>query len=482
MKNKLFMPADIKSLCVLFVVAIVIVLQSFTLSHSQPLVFQAGRNVKELFGYSPEYTQNVPVFDSMNRPYIRSRTADINGTSYVHTLQSGKWTKKGFISFIKAAYPDFQNTQSAGGWFGARIVFDSNDIAYTIVKIRLKDGSSKNVLLCSRDYCDTFTVHELPYEFFAHECYAGHNEITGPPFIAAWKHYKEHAARWTNHNSLYVIKPGFKDGKLIITKPVFVTNDFFGMAQHSGGASFAVTKGNKTHFVWAEVTDKDLPGAPTYIATYYHDINTVSKKKLLAYAPPINDVHNTPGICIDSEGFLHVITGAHGQPFKYTRSLMPNEIFAGWTKPVDILETGYKENETDLTERGRQTYLAFVCDKDDNLHIVFRQWRKGVDQYHDGSKYAALSYQRKLKGKQWDKNARPLVIAALPDYSIFYHKLTMDHLNRIFLSFSYISGEELNSKQRRPGLYHDRMVIMSEDEGNSWEIATTAKFMRRKIR
>lgn len=443
---------------------------------AQPFVLEPDKSPEELFGYALEYTQNVPAFDSKNRPYIRSRTEDKDKTSFVHTLRDGKWVKKDFLGALKETWPDFAGTVSAAGWVGARVVFDANDTAYTLLTIRLADKSTKNVLLFSRDYCDTFKLHELPDGSFAHEHDVGHNDIQGPPFIAIMRHFADHPARWTSRNSLYVLQPKFEGDNLATPAPVLVTTDCFGMSQHSGGASFAVTKGNKTHFVWAEVTDEDVPGCPTFVATYDHDIGTVGEKKLLAYAPPINDVHNTPGICIDSAGYLHAVTGSHGQPFKYCKSLEPNDAYSGWTEPVEVLETGWKTEDTDEDGAGRQTYLSLLCDEDDTLHIAFRQWRRDVDKHHPGGYYAALSYQRKRKGLPWEKQARPLLVAALPGYSIYYHKMALDRSNRLFLSFSYLSDQEIK-KKTRPGMYHDRMVIMSADSGDNWKPATTEDFV-----
>ena len=45
------------------------------------------------------------------------------------------------------------------------------------------------------------------------------------------------------------------------------------------------------------------------------------------------DLHSTPVIAADGRGILHVLTGAHTQPFYYLRSLAPDTVAGGWTKP-----------------------------------------------------------------------------------------------------------------------------------------------------
>ena len=335
----------------------------------------------------------------------------------------------------------------------------------------LANKRKKNLLLYSRDHCRTWQVHELPPGTFSVEHWTGHNEIAGPPPIALMTSHAPHPARFASRNALRLLFPRKTRKGLDLGEPVLVTNDCFGMAQHSGGASFAATRDGKTHIVWAEVTDEKVPGSPTYVATYDHATGRLGDKVFLAYAPPINDVHNTPSICLDSEGYLHVITGAHGASFYYLRSKHPHDATGGWTTPAPTLTTGHKGK--DGKESGRQTYLAFVCDPNDTLHIAFRQWRRGVDPYHTGRLYAALSYQRKKKGQPWE-DGRPLLVSPVPSYSIFYHKLGMDHRGRLYLSYSYWSTAK--AYKGLPGRYHFRSMLCSRDAGHTWHLATTGDF------
>ena len=71
---------------------------------------------------------------------------------------------------------------------------------------------------------------------------------------------------------------------------------------------------------------------------------------LVGYGPPANDIHNSPSITMDSQGYLHALSGTHGCPFPYARSLAPNTAHAGWTVP----EAAWQD--------ARQTYIGFVCD------------------------------------------------------------------------------------------------------------------------
>ena len=196
---------------------------------------------------------------------------------------------------------------------------------------------------------------------------------------------------------------------------------------------------------------------------------------LLGYGPPVNDVHNVPAITMDSEGYLHVLIGAHGDNFQYTRSLRPNDAYSGWTPAEPILNTGWVGEDTDEDGVGRQTYISLVCDQNDTLHTAFRQWRQGVDSYHGGATYAALSVQHKPKDGPWS-DAQPLVIPAVPGYSIYYHKLTVDRLGALYLSYSYWTSDETYQSQF-PGRYHHRAVLVSRDGGERWKLAETEDFL-----
>ncbi len=445
-----------------------------------PLALEPNREVDELFGYRPDYTQNVPSFDSRNRPYIRSRTVDFNHTSFVHTWRDQGWDERDFLGAIRAAYPDFASVYRGAGWIGSRVVFDSEDRAYTIVNIQLTGGGHRNLLLYSEDYGESWEVHWLSNGgVFAMEHIAGHNELDGPPFLLLSRRSAgDHPGDWASYHEFYFIQPRIEDGQLVV--PGYtenpINNNLISLGQHSGGASFSATRDGKTHFVWVEATEEEVPGTPTYVATYDHASRSLGEPEFLAYAPPANNSHNRPGIVMDSEGYLHVVTGSHhGENFYYTRSLAPNDAYSGWTDPEPVWDTGWTAISGE--ERGGQTYVALVCDPDDTLHLAFRHWRDADELFtpSSGSYYAALAYQRKPKGGEWSE-PRPLVLPERGRYSVYYHKLAIDRLGRLFLSFSYFDWE-LHEQVTDPNeRYWRRMVLVSGDGGDTWKPADNRDF------
>ena len=133
-------------------------------------------------------------------------------------------------------------------------------------------------------------------------------------------------------NLLYVLAPSFQGRRLILPAPTLVSDKFIGMTYAAGGASFAVTSGATSYIGWAEVADPAATGTPTYVCAFDRDSATLTPPVLLAQASPVNDDHDTPGIVLDGEGYLHVLPGAHNAQFLYTHSMAPRDATA-WTTP-----------------------------------------------------------------------------------------------------------------------------------------------------
>ncbi|MDH7571082.1 MAG: BNR-4 repeat-containing protein, partial [Armatimonadota bacterium] len=231
---------------------------------------------------------------------------------------------------------------------------------------------------------------------------------------------------------------------------------------HSGIPSAVVSRGSKVHVVWAEATDpaEKVPGVPTYVATYDRQTRALSKPVLIGYGAPPNDVHNRPCITMDSKGYLHVLTGTHGSPFYYARSLKPNDSSEGWTE-AECVGEGLS-----------QTYIGMVCGPDDTLHVAFRLWKSDPALHPSGASFATLSYQRKPSGQPWQA-PRVLVVQPFTEYGIFYHRLVIDRKGRLFLSYDPWSTHWF---YRNDHPAHRRALITSPDGGETWKLAGDADF------
>ena len=107
-----------------------------------------------------------------------------------------------------------------------------------------------------------------------------------------------------------------------------------------------------------------------------------------------------------------------------------------------------------------------VCGPDDTLHAVFRLWQYNQEPFTNSS-YATLAYQRKRLGQPWEP-PRILIVSPFSEYSVFYHRLTIDHLGRLFLSYDYWSTYWFYRNDHHG---RRRTSLMSPDGGDTWKLA-----------
>ena len=112
--------------------------------------------------------------------------------------------------------------------------------------------------------------------------------------------------------------------------------------------------------------------------------------------------------------------------------------------------------------------VGMVCDSDNALHLVFRLWLND-NKYFPAGYYANLAYMSKLPGEKWS-DARPLIVAPFSEYSIFYHRLTIDRKGALFLSYDYWSTFWFYRTDHRG---NRRSLLMSPDGGNAWKLASS---------
>jgi len=408
-----------------------------------PLLLKPFRHENEMFGYLPSYpTDNQMYFDGANRPYVASPHAVIS-------RRNGAWARVGTATLAGETEKEPFSLRST------KIAFDGTDGVYTLGTVRRKP-----VLLHSADRGASFTAYAIETNgSFDIEQFSGHNTPDGPPpFVRFTRTRKDTKLRWRSLNDLCLYVPEKRGDKIVVGAPILISRSCIGISNHSGIPSSIVSRGSKVHVVWGEATDPadKAPGVPTLAVTYDRKTRVLSKPVLVGYGPPANDVHNTPCITMDSKGFLHVLVGTHGRTFKYARSLKPNDTSGGWTEPQDV-GNGL-----------RQTYVGLVCGRDDTLHLVFRLWCSDRAVLPAGY-YAALAYMSKRSGKPWSE-AQPLVCAPFTDYSIFYHRLTIDRTGRLFLSYTYWSTYWFYRTDRS----RDRVLILSPDGGKTWKLAASA--------
>lgn len=410
-----------------------------------PLDLRPYQHENEQFGYLPDYPlDNQVYFDLENRPFVATG--------------AGLWVRReeGW------ELTPWSATVNRGGepvrLRGSKVAFDAANRVYVLGTL-----GRQPALLYSIDGGRTLAANPIPGPGnFDIEQFSGHNLPTEPPpLIRIVQTARDERLIWRRINDLDLFLPRWEGDELTVGEPIRVSALCIGLSQHSGIPSTLVSRGDKVHVTWGEATDPEeqVPGVPTFVATYDRRTGTLGEPQLVGHGPPANDVHNTPCITIDSQGYLHVLIGTHGRAFRYSRSLLPNDASGGWTPSVEV-GAGL-----------RQTYVGLVCDPDDTLHVVFRLWMVGDGRF-PASNYAALARMSKRPDQPWSEPA-PLVLAPFSEYSIFYHRLTNDRRGRQFLSYDYWSTFWFYRNDHRG---HRRALMFSPDGGNTWQLAADADF------
>jgi len=414
-----------------------------------PLILKPYEHENEQLGYLPQYpVDNQVYFDAKNRPFV------CTGDGVV-TVRDGDWAKTSFRKGISSADADLAG--QAYRTASTKVAFDGGNGVYL-----LGFGGRRAALLYSGDGGQSFAAAPIPGRetsprTFDLEQFSGHNGNDGPPPIVRFtRTATDPRHRWRRINDLELFVFAWDGDRLLGQPPILLSKMAIGLSVHSGIPSSIVSRGDKIHVAWAEATDpeEDVPGVPTYVATYDRRAKVLSKPVLVGYGAPPNDIHNTPSITMDSQGHLHVLVGTHGQPFQYARSLKPNDTSSGWTEP------------TSTGGDWRQTYIGFVCDQHDTLHLVSRVWQYGQPP-HEAGHHATLAHQQMPRHGSWAA-PRVLVVPPFSEYSIFYHRLTIDRTARLFLSYDCWSTYWFY-RTDWPG---DRRALMfSDDGGVRWKLA-----------
>lgn len=416
---------------------------------SLPLVLKPYQHENEQLGYLQEYPlENQLYFDLKNQPWVRTAA----GASH---WRDGHWQSIDLKLAVTSCEPPQKNPSF--GMASSKIAFDRDGDAYLLAQV-----NGQGALLHSNDGGTTFRAYVLlggPARQGALDIeeFSGHNRPDGPPPVLRYlfkqadpKHF------WRRIHDLELFLPSKRDGRLAIGSPQLISENCIGLANHSGIPGSVVSRDGRVHVAWGEATDPALkvPGLPAFVRSYDRGNGPLGPAVLVAYGPPANDIHNSPSITLDSQGFLHILAGTHGKPFPYVQSREANTAHGGFTEPV-------------LTGEGLdQTYIGLVCGPDDTLHAAFRLWQRNQSPFPN-SHHATLAYQQKPRGKPWQK-PQILVVPPFSEYSVFRHRLTIDRQGRLFMPYKCWSTFWF---YRNDGYGDAFSLLTSPDQGRTWRLA-----------
>ena len=460
---------------------------------------------RELLGYDPRFMPTGRVaFDRENRPLIRSADpvvefSDGAADGWVQTLRDGRWTGWWLPGVLRAHFPDWTGKFLAGVRSpDTSLLVDGRGDSWAV--FTLFNPGGRRVLMRLPAGAENWESHEIaPSGAFRLEANARGSDA--PPILMQENH---------GRILLHDIRRA-EDGSIRISEGIEISAEqSFLNPSHSGAGPSAATVGDRTWVTFAglqpemDADGEALPGTPNYVACYDRTTGEVTEPALIGFGHnPYRedpDNHNAGAIVADSDGGLHAVIGAHQHHFWYVRSTVEVPLTADdWTEPEPLglrrhYDCGF-------------TYVALAIDDDDTLHLVGRNMGRGVDgegrplppdETNHDDMTRTLDYLRAERGPdgswEWEEMG-PLLVSFHRGYSIFYHKLSIDRLGRLFLTY-YLYVAQLTDEmaeaymQKWPdetltraenGTWsgirpHDPVILLSDDGGGSWRIATTEDF------
>jgi len=196
-----------------------------------------------------------------------------------------------------------------------------------------------------------------------------------------------------------------------------------------------ITYDGKTHVGWL---DTPTTGFRVRVKTFDHATETWSKAVDLGDAA---SNHGGPAMVVDHEGYLHVIYYSHHNPFRYRRTVRPNDT-SEWT---EYTEVGYN-----------LTYPALVCAADGTLIMTAR--RSYDDQPWE------LEMWTKAPGGEWTYQ-HSVLASRFNDYTQFAASLAWgpDHQTLHLSARIYEApGDDAMIAITTAG------YLMSDDNGQTW--------------
>ncbi|QDS98821.1 BNR-4 repeat-containing protein [Adhaeretor mobilis] len=194
-----------------------------------------------------------------------------------------------------------------------------------------------------------------------------------------------------------------------------------------------ITHGDKTHVSWLDSYEDEFH---VQIKTLDRTTGTWSETYTLG---DTRDNHGGPALTVDSEGYLHTVSYPHHNPFRYRKSLNPNDASA-WTEETLVGD--------DLT------YPSLVTGPDDTLYLIARS------SEGPSSEPWGVNLYTKPKDGDWS-GPTEILQAGEPDYSHFQASLAWGPDHQTLHMATRMYGDD-------PRWGYEIGYMKSTDFGQTW--------------
>lgn len=319
---------------------------------------------------------------------------------YVHGRSSS------FTTDLTAAITAYRVANGAGseiiddGRVDRRLSYDSSGNLYTLVTVD-NSGTTENFMCLSTDDGVTWEAFILPgnrkwvrIEFNEHST----RRPDTPPVVL----------QFNDSGLLEVVIPVLSMGDLDFSSVVTITSTLSLLwPQHSGAGNSAITVGADTILVaWPSNESTGGVGTKQYVSVVSRSGESVTSTTLIGTSNTAGgpDEHDAPAIAVDSSDVCHGILGAHHGDLDYTYASSP---YTSWASVETVAEK--------QVGGGGHTYMALVCDSNDDLYVASRN--------ADAGYRFKISLYKRTSGT-W-AFVDHLVYPGRTFYAIYYHSLSI---------------------------------------------------------
>ena len=426
-------------------------------------------------------------FDGRNRPYMMSYarygTEPADNQFIITTLRNGEWTSFSFKDELEEVFGPLSSTPSSVD-AQSQMIIDNHDDLYAVMRwAGIRPDVKKMILIYAKNVASSsfngdFQILDVPGLPLLEARMSANNSANYPPLFGytaghsggdpTYPYTAAHSWAGGYWSKLYVL-PLRRDAVgdltgMTLADTIRVDNKLGYVTNHSGGKSFAVTRGDTSFMVYMKHEGALPYGNNTvYVKAFYRRNHasgvgdTLSaRQQLFTSNPNFADGHSTPVIAIDNDGYIHVQGGAHGGPFAYRKS----------SHPMDITSWGSTAN----IGSGR-TYSSLVID---NLNNMFSASRAS-----SSSQYK-LFFQAGSTTTSFANNNGTLFVDQNCSgfYRVYYHSQHKDRPEpgtneRVYVNWSANCGANSDDWDGY------RVLAHSDDQGRTFHITTKADFVSR---